>query len=137
VNLHPPGLEYLVKLTPQDAGWLAVKNLENGPANGFFTRYALHAGLAFSVPGLNAILAVNHVQPEWQGVHDLLEKTTGYLLGRRAPGAGLLATIALRKRSAEKVGYNGDKLELFMRHTAAANTENGNITRTEANRDSQ
>src|SRR5262249_43386765 len=74
--LHLPRCEHALELAAQQVGGLPVKNFEYRAANGLFARNALHARLAFSIPRLNAIRPIDHVQTDRQRVDDLFSEAT-------------------------------------------------------------
>src|SRR5437868_6202971 len=48
-----------------------MQDLENGTPDRFLSGYALHARLALPIPCLNAVLAIDHIQADGQGIDDL------------------------------------------------------------------
>src|SRR3954469_12675501 len=49
-----------------------MEDLEDRPSDCFFARNALHTCLALSVPHRNAVVAIDHVEPDRQRVDDPL-----------------------------------------------------------------
>ena len=62
--LNSPGREHVLELAAEHLGGLSMQDLEDRTTNRFLARHALHAGFPFSVPRLNAIVAIDDVESD-------------------------------------------------------------------------
>ena len=99
-----------------------MQDLEDRAADRFFARHALHAGLALAVPGLDAILAVDHVEADRQRVDDLLGEPPLLLDLARARRHFRLEPVrvfGVAQRRSEQVGDGRDEDRVLAGERAA------------------
>jgi hypothetical protein len=107
-----------------------VQDLEDRPADRVVARYALHAGLALSIPRLNAVLAVDDVQPDGKRVDDPFDEAPLLVVLLRPQGdldLQLMRALGMLEPRYEHVG-DGAQCEVVLgveasRHAKRDRTE--------------